>query len=174
MKHKPSLSPAPLIRRVGRGLLLAALCLPALSLSGQANQDEYRLLKSYETPKNAVSFDELTEVEGRWLRGETPFTGVAFKRFESGRLQQVFTLHKGLQDGPTYLWYPDGAPLMSANYRAGALQGRFLGWYAHGGVIYDMVLNQGVYGGDNIEDDREQSVQEDGEREGDAGFSDEE
>lgn len=174
MKQKPSLSPAPLIRRVGRGLLLAALWLPALSLSAQASQDEYRLLKSYETPKNAVSFDELTEVEGRWLRGEIPFTGVAFKRFENGRLQQVFTLQEGLQDGPTYLWYPDGAPLMSANYRAGALQGRFLGWYAHGGVIYDMVLNQGVYSGDNIEDDREQSAQEDGEREGDAGFSDEE
>jgi hypothetical protein len=54
-----------------------------------------------------------------------------------------------------YLWYPNSNPQMSANYRLGRLQGRFLGWYAHGGIIYDMMIGAYGYSGDLLEaDDR--------------------
>lgn len=164
----------------GYSFRLAALALLLLlgagwgQLFAQTNLDEYSVVKYYELPKTAVPFSALTEAEGIWLQDGQPFSGIAYERFANQRLQRVFNLFQGKQQGPSYLWYPDGAPLMSANYRLGALQGRFLGWYQNGGVIYDMVLNHGAYSGDYIDDDRAQAQIEDTEGEGDAATSDKE
>lgn len=166
--------------RRGYSSRLAALALLLLLVAGigqlfaQTNPDEYTVVKYYELPPSAVPFNALTQTEDIWLRDGKPFSGIAFERFDNKRLQRVFNLFQGKQQGPSYLWYPTGAPLMSANYRLGALQGRFLGWYQNGGVIYDMVLNHGAYTGDYIDDDRAQAQTEDTEGEGDAATSDKE
>ncbi|HQO47009.1 MAG TPA: hypothetical protein PK617_02855, partial [Candidatus Cloacimonas sp.] len=67
------------------------------------------------------------------------------------------------------MWYPDGSPQMSANYVNGYLQGRFLGWYNNGSVIYDLMINKGTYAGDNLMDEDESRASSEidiGEREG--------
>lgn len=117
-------------------------------LSAQGNKDEYDLVKSFVLPSIAVPVGDLSLENEVWLKDGEPFTGIAFERFENGKLARVLSLFRGLQQGPMYLWYPDGAPQMSATYRQGRLNGRFLGWYRNGGVIYDMAINQSGYAGD--------------------------
>ena len=151
------------------GALVFVFSLLAGNLTGQSKLEEYELVRSYVLPDSAVSFSLLVQEEDAWFRDGQPFTGIAFERFENGRLARLMQIRKGLQEGRSYLWYPDGAPQMSATYRAGRLNGRFLGWYRHGGVIYDMVINQSGYAGDYIEDDGARSAEESGDadREGD-------
>jgi antitoxin component YwqK of YwqJK toxin-antitoxin module len=121
-------------------------------LFAQSNREEYDLVKNYSLPKQAVPVKELAQADSVWLRGSQPFTGFAFDRYNNGQLARIFACKDGLQEGLMYLWYPDGSPQMSANYRLGRLHGRFLGWYLNGGVIYDMVINHSGYAGDYIED----------------------
>ncbi len=137
-------------------------------LSAQNRSEEYLLVKNYALPEIAVPADSLEQEEEMWTRDGLPFSGLAFETFNNGRLSRVMTLMNGLQDGPTYLWYPTGAPQMYANYRAGRLHGRFLGWYMHGGVIYDMVINDSGYAGDYIEDDGSRAQDSGGDSEPDA------
>lgn len=132
------------------------------ALAAQSNLEEYELVRSFVLPDSAVSFSLLDQQGEQWFRDGQPFSGIAFERFENGRLARLMQLRNGLQEGRSYLWYPDGAPQMSASYRAGRLNGRFLGWYRHGGVIYDMVINQSGYAGDYIEDDGSRSAEESG------------
>ncbi|HPM04772.1 MAG TPA: hypothetical protein PL160_03550, partial [Candidatus Cloacimonas sp.] len=78
-------------------------------------------------------------------------------------------LKAGKKHGLLLVWYPDGTPQMSVNYREGILHGRFLGWYNNGSVIYDMTLNNGTYAGDSMldnDDSRSSSETDDSEREG--------
>ncbi len=149
--------------------LLALLFLLTVALNAQANKEEYELLKNFALPKAAISASEIVQQDGIWFKDGKPFTGIAFDRFESGQLSRVFSLLRGTQNGPMYLWYPDGAPQMSANYRQGRLDGRFLGWYHHGSVIYDMVINASGYAGDYIERDGGADADDYFEREGDSG-----
>lgn len=67
-----------------------------------------------------------------------------------------------------YLWYPDGDPQMSATYRHGRLNGRFLGWYRNGRIIYDMAINQSGYVGDYFSREGDSESEDSFEREGDA------
>ncbi|NLW18472.1 MAG: hypothetical protein GXY81_02150 [Candidatus Cloacimonetes bacterium] len=150
-------------------LTLLLLLLPALN--AQSNREEYELLKSFALPKAAIPASDITQLDGVWLKDGKAFTGIAFNRFENGQLSRVFSLLRGLQNGPMYLWYPDGAPQMSANYRQGRLDGRFLGWYHHGAIIYDMVINASGYAGDYIERDGGGDADDIFEREGDTADS---
>lgn len=147
--------------------LLALFLLLLPTLNAQSNREEYQLLKSFALPKSAVPSSQITEIDGVWLKDGKAFTGIAFDRFENGKLSRVFSLLRGTQNGPMYLWYPDGAPQMSANYRQGKLDGRFLGWYHHGAIIYDMVINASGYAGDYIERDDGADADDIYEREGD-------
>ncbi len=149
-------------------LLAALLLLACLGLSAQTGSEEFELVKSYVQPKSAVPIAELSLEDELYLQNGEPFTGVAYELFASRRLSRVLNLFEGRQQGPTYVWYPDGAPLMSAQYNQGRLQGRFLGWYQHGGVIYDMVINSAGYAGDFIGDDRAQASDQDSETDQDA------
>jgi hypothetical protein len=154
-----------------RLLLLGILLLCWGLLSAQSNQEEYNLLKSFSLPKVAVPVSDLQLVNEVYQKDGNPFTGIAFEKFASGRLSRVISIFRGVLQGPEYLWYMDGAPQMSANYSKGRLQGRFLGWYRNGGIIYDMAINNGAWGGDYITDDGNRSAEDttstDGE--GDAG-----
>lgn len=119
----------------------------------QSNRDEFRFLQSYAKPDTAVHSSQIVHQGDVYLRDGKPFTGLLYETFPGGKLSRVMALRDGAQHGPTYLWYPDGTPQMSANYSHGRINGRFLGWYANGGVIYDMVITGGGYAGDFIEDD---------------------
>ena len=137
-------------------------------LAAQGSTDEYELVKTFVLPKIAVPIGEITLQNEVWLKDGTLFTGIAYERFENGNLSRVMSLLRGLQQGPMYLWYPDGAPQMSANYRQGRLNGRFLGGYRHGGVIYDMVINQGGLAGAYLSREDSQESDDFYEPEGDA------
>jgi antitoxin component YwqK of YwqJK toxin-antitoxin module len=139
------------------------------ALGAQTNKEEYGLLKSYILPEKAMPASELQVVSDTYLKDNEPFSGIAFERFENGRLSRVVSLFRGKQHGPMYLWYPDGAPQMSANYRNGKLHGRFLGWYRNGGIIYDMAINQDGYAGDYLDTDEALLDDAGPENEGDAG-----
>ena len=149
-------------------LLLLVFVFTALTgvLGAQSNSEEYSQVKSYILPPTAVPISETTMDGDLHLREGKAFSGLVYERFANGRLSRVLSLVKGLQQGPTYLWYPDGNPQMSANYRGGKLQGRFLGWYANGGIIYDMVINNGAYAGDYIEDDGARGLADSADTEG--------
>ncbi len=150
-------------------LLLTLSFIFVLSLlAAQNNTEEYDLVKTLVLPKAAVPVTELTLTNEVWLQDGEPFTGIAYERFENGKLSRVLSLFRGLQQGPMYLWYPDGAPQMSATYRQGRLSGRFLGWYRNGGIIYDMAINQGGYAGDYLTQEGGQDGEDSTELEGDA------
>lgn len=122
-------------------------------LFAQGNSEEFVALKRYTLPSTAIPIQDLVEKDANFSLKGQPFTGIAFERYENGQLLRVVHLHQGLQNGPLYLWYPNGNPQMSANYRMGRLRGRFLGWYANGGTIYDMMIGTNGYNGDILEDD---------------------
>jgi antitoxin component YwqK of YwqJK toxin-antitoxin module len=155
--------------RIALRLLLTLALVSILGLlAAQGNTDEYDLVKTFVLPKTAVPVSELTLSNESWSRDGELFTGIAFERFENGNLSRVLSLFRGLQQGPMYLWYPDGAPQMSAIYRQGRLNGRFLGWYRNGGVIYDMAINQSGYAGDYLSREGGQEGEDIYEPEGDA------
>jgi antitoxin component YwqK of YwqJK toxin-antitoxin module len=149
-------------------LLTLALFSVMGMLAAQGSTDEYELVNTFVLPKIAVPIGEITQENEVWLKDGTLFTGIAYERFENGNLSRVVSLLRGLQQGPMYLWYPDGTPQMSANYRQGRLNGRFLGWYRHGGVIYDMVINQCGFAGDYLSREDSQESDDFFEPEGDA------
>ncbi|MBW6513161.1 MAG: hypothetical protein K0B87_00175 [Candidatus Syntrophosphaera sp.] len=168
-------TPTPKAARTSRsrlnllpGLIFSLIFVARIGLlAAQSNQAEYDLVKTFKLPQAAVPLSELNQKEEVYMKDGTPFTGIAYERFENKRLARLLSLYKGLQHGPMYLWYPDGSPQMSANYRQGRLNGRFLGWYRHGGVIYDMVINQTGYAGDYVSDDETRRLTEGADSEGD-------
>ena len=125
----------------------------SLLFAARADSDEYQALKRYDLPSSAVAFNLLDEEDGFFRYEGEPFSGIAFEHYANGNLQRVMYLHQGVQHGPIYIWYPDAKPQMSAHYRQGRLRGRFLGWYANGNVLYDMMIGANGYIGDYMEDD---------------------
>ncbi|HNX38274.1 MAG TPA: hypothetical protein PKI15_07950 [Candidatus Cloacimonadota bacterium] len=165
-------------------LLLAVSALAACSgLKAQPNNDDFDLVKGYQLPETAVPLSDVQEVvvlpQGatqadmrdapRYMKYENKlFTGTTYERYDNGKLARVQNFKDGILDGPSYVWYPNGVPQMYVNYRHGQLNGRFLGWYMHGGILYDMVINNSGYAGDFIDDDRSMDSGETEEGEGDA------
>jgi antitoxin component YwqK of YwqJK toxin-antitoxin module len=130
-------------------LILVFINISCLAFA-QNRSEDYLLAKNWILPNNAIEFHDLKLEKDLHIYQDKPFTGLAYERFASEQLSRAVSYVNGKQDGLMLLWYPDGAPQMSAYYRDGMLNGRFLGWYQNGGVIYDMVLNRGAYMGDNV------------------------
>lgn len=152
-----------------RILLFLFLFLTVSLVYAQNVSEEYLAVKNWVLPKGAVAFAEIKVEQGLALYQGKAFSGIAFERFDTKQLSRVVFYQNGVQEGLTLLWYPDGSPQMSAVYRAGALNGRFQGWYHNGSVIYDMMINNGAYAGDNLADSDESRAEagsEDTEREG--------
>lgn len=148
-------------------LFIFTVLLAWLPLKAQSGE-EYQYLTKYSLPDTAVALSETQLVAGqRIYRGE-PFSGLAYERYPNRKLARVQSFKAGLADGQNYVWYPGGEPQMYVNYKAGRLNGRFLGWYMHGGIIYDMVINDNGYAGDYIDQDGQgyDAGVEDTEREG--------
>ena len=147
---------------------LMLLLLLSLGLLSAQIVEDYQLLKSYTLPDTAVAASETVEQAGMRLYRGLPFSGITYELYANQRLSRIITWKNGVQDGPSYVWYPGGEPQMSVNYRRGKIHGRFLGWYMHGGILYDMVINDKGYAGDNISDDgsREAGGDVEDEREG--------
>jgi len=140
---------------IGKSILLIltfSLMLMIIPIYGQTERDEFSYLKNYILPSNAVSIENLDEKEIMEYNAE-PFTGIAYESYKTGKLFRIVTYRKGIQHGPIMIWYPDGNPQMSANYKNGAPHGRFMGWYNNGKQIYNIFLNQGKLGADNLLDD---------------------
>ena len=56
-----------------------------------------------------VNLNQLTASEGSiYLVGGVPFSGFAIETFPDGRLQTQMPLMRGLQDGVTRHWHPNG------------------------------------------------------------------
>lgn len=154
---------APAVSR-GKWLLLFFFTVATLNaaLFAQRTSEEYVALRRYSLPASAVEIDSLQVLEQVYYRQGSPFSGISFERYPGGMLQRVMHLRDGVKHGPLYIWYPDGSPQMSAWYVQGRLRGRFLGWYANGNVIYDMVIGPGGYNGDFMQDDSRLSDDEPG------------
>lgn len=150
-------------------VLIIVFTLAIGSVLAQNMSEEYLFAKNWNAPDEAVLYRELKQEDGIYLFKGKAFSGIAIEQFSPTQLSRAVTLHQGKQNGLMLMWYPDGSPQMSATYRDGILHGRFLGWYHSGGVIYDMVINQGTYAGDNMaqsDDGRDDGDREDLEREG--------
>ncbi|MFO8145541.1 MAG: hypothetical protein R6T89_07435 [Candidatus Syntrophosphaera sp.] len=152
---------------------IVLICLFSLAvglLPAQRNSEEYGLVREFVLPRAAIPFSELSLEDELYVKDGHPFTGIAFERFENEKLSRLTSYLKGKQHGPMYLWYPDGSPQMSVNYRQGRINGRFLGWYRNGNVIYDMVINQDGFARDYVSDDdsRRLEAERESEGEGDA------
>jgi len=158
-----------------KSTLLFTLLLIAMSTGcyAAASQDEeYYALMQFKLPKPAVLLSNLTERDSVLYREDKLFTGTAFSRYANGDLQQVTQYKNGRKNGLMYVWYPDGKPQLMSYNTNGQLNGRFKGWYQFGGVIYDLVISKGKYGGDQLietDSSRETSEESDSEQTGDAG-----
>ncbi len=152
-----------------RILLFLFLFLTLSQAYAQNKSEEYLAVKNWVLPNEAISMKDIKVEDGIAQYKGKAFTGIAFERFDAKQLSRAVAYQNGIQEGLMLLWYPDGSPQMSAVYRGGALNGRFQGWYHNGNVIYDMMINNGTYAGDNLaegDDSRGEAGQEDTEREG--------
>lgn len=121
-------------------------------LYAQYIDEDKLLLMQYKLPESAVSDTLLTEIDSVMYINSKPFTGTAYSVYSNGKLQHSAQYINGWKHGTMYVWYPDGKPQLLSNYRKGFLNGRFKGWYQFGAVIYDLVMNEGKYTGDQLYD----------------------
>lgn len=136
-----------------RILVLLIILLGCLGLLQAQYADEEKLLmQQYKLPEGALPDSIMTEIDSvMYLDGEV-FNGTAFSRYENGQLQHVSQYVQGRKHGSTLVWYPDGKPQLMAHYRQGYLNGRFKGWYQFGAVIYDLVMRESAFKGDQLYD----------------------
>ncbi len=156
-------------RMIAGALLIFIFSLAFGYTHAQNISEEYSIVQRWSLPPNAMLLSELSLDDNVYSYQDQPFSGWVYEHYSNGRLQRAMSLLHGRQNGLMLLWYPDGKPQMSANYAAGYLHGRFLGWYNTGGVIYDMVINKGAYAGDSLldnDDSRTAADSGDDEREG--------
>lgn len=138
-------------------------------LFGTNFSDEYEMTLSFKLPEDAILLKDLNLNKDRlYLNGEL-FDGIAYEMYDEEHIYSATIYHKGLKDGLSLAWYPDGKPMMRASYAAGAPNGRFQGWYQNGAILYDIFLNKGKFAMDNLleeDDSRLQSESEIYEQEG--------
>jgi antitoxin component YwqK of YwqJK toxin-antitoxin module len=130
-------------------MLAGCFSLPAM----QYEDEDQQMMHQYKLPGNAIAEINLNATDSLMLQKGKPFTGTAFSRFENGKLQHATQYVNGLKQGLMLVWYPDGKPQLMSTYRKGHLNGRFKGWYQFGAVIYDLVLKDDAYMGDDLYDE---------------------
>ncbi len=139
-------------------------------LFAQSLDEDQLMMKQYKLPEKALPDSIMTEIDSvMYLNGKL-FTGSAYSLYDNGQLQHTAQYIKGLKHGTMYVWYPDGKPQLIANYRNNQLNGRFKGWYQFGAVIYDLVLKDSAYTGDQLYDtdtSRAETTSDDAEKTGD-------
>lgn len=139
-------------------------------LQAQSLDDDQLIMKQYKLPEKALPDSIMTEIDSVMYLENKPFTGTAYSYYANGQLQHAAQYNNGLKHGVMYVWYPDGKPQLMASYRNNKLNGRFKGWYQFGAVIYDLVLKDSAYKGDQLYDadaTRAETTAEDSEKTGD-------
>jgi len=131
---------------------LLILTLSAGLLTAQNLDEDQLLLKQYKLPAEAIADSLLTEIDSVMYKDGSLFTGTGYSVFANGQLQHATPYVNGLKHGTAYVWYPDGKPMLLANYRNNHLNGRFKGWYQFGAVIYDLVMRDSSLAGDQMYD----------------------
>jgi antitoxin component YwqK of YwqJK toxin-antitoxin module len=152
-------------------LLLAVLPVRVERLNAQNLDDDQLFMREYKLPETAKPEAELVVRDSLLLKDGKPFNGTAYLRYDNNQLQQATQYKDGLKQGMMLVWYPNGSPQLMSTYRKGHLNGRFKGWYQFGAVIYDLVLKDDAYSGDQmIENDaaRETGSGDDSEPAGDS------
>lgn len=150
-------------------ILLLFLILTCLgSLYAQGYDEDQLTMQQYTLPQGAVLESSLTVNDSISYLSDKPFTGTAYSLFPDNKLQLVEQFKNGMKHGIMYVWYPDGKPQLMSFYRYGHLNGRFKGWYQFGGIIYDLVMRDGHYTGDELYDSETTRSQTDA-GEGDSG-----
>jgi len=66
------------------------------------------------------------------INSETPFTGVAVNKYESGQNEEETTFKDGKLDGKYTLWYENGEKYAEGTYNDGKLVGLATSWYRNG------------------------------------------
>jgi antitoxin component YwqK of YwqJK toxin-antitoxin module len=134
-------------------ILLLALLVGSISFLIAQNLDEdQQTMRQYKLPEQAVLQTSLVSKDSLKLLDDKPFTGTAYSRYSNGQLQNITQYVKGFKQGSELIWYPDGRPQLMSTYRKNRLNGRFKGWYQFGAVIYDLVLKDSTYTGDQLSD----------------------
>lgn len=136
-------------------VFLAALLILVLStglLTAQYLDEDKLMMAQYKLPPMAVADSLLTEVDSVMFKDGELFTGTGYSVFANGQIQHATPYVNGLRHGTMLVWYPDGKPMLLANYRNGYLNGKFKGWYQFGAVIYDLVMKDSSLAGDQMYD----------------------
>ncbi len=121
-------------------------------LFAQSYDEDQITMQQYELPKNAVLESSLVVKDTISYFNDKPFSGTAYDLYTNKQLKLSSQYKNGMKHGIMYVWYPDGKAQLLSYYKYGHLNGRFKGWYQFGGVIYDLVMNQGHYAGDQLID----------------------
>jgi len=117
-------------------------------LFAQGYDEDQLTMQQYKLPDNAVLETTLTVKDTVSFLNDKPYNGTAYALYPNKNIKLSAQYKNGMMHGIMYVWYPDGKPQLMSYYRYGHLNGRFKGWYQFGGVIYDLVMNQGHYAGD--------------------------
>lgn len=133
-------------------ILLLVLTSSAVLLAAVNLDEDQLMMRQYKLPEQAVAESLLVVRDSLLLHDGMPYTGTAFSRYSNGQLQTATQYVNGIRQGSALVWYPDGKPQLISNYKAGRLNGRFKGWYQFGAVIYDLVLKDSAYAGDQMYD----------------------
>ena len=79
-----------------------------------------------------ITPDQLGEREDISYFEGTPYTGVAVKKYRSGRKWQEFTYKDGKKDGLWTRWHPNGRLRSKRTYKDGKLDGPLTVWLENG------------------------------------------
>lgn len=112
-------------------------------LSAQNLIDEYSFMKEYKLPNNAIKMQEMALKDSLMFYQNKAFSGTAYELSGNRVITGVTTYKSGIKHGQMLLWYNDGSPQLFSSNHYGAPNGRFLGWYPDGRIIYNLVLNRG-------------------------------
>ncbi len=131
-------------------LMLLVLAGSTVLLTAQSLDEDQLMMRQYKLPEQAVAESLVVVRDSLLTLDGTPYTGTVFVRYSNGQLQTATQYVNGRKHGSALVWYPDGKPQLISNYREGRLNGRFKGWYQFGAVIYDLVLKDSAYAGDQM------------------------
>ncbi len=134
-------------------LMLMLLAGGLAFLQAQPIDEDQQMMRQYKLPEQAVPEADLIVRDSLATYEGLVYTGTVYTRYANGQLQTAVQYVNGLKHGQMLVWYPDGKAQLISNYRKGHLNGRFKGWYQFGGVIYDLVMKDNAYAGDQMYDD---------------------
>jgi antitoxin component YwqK of YwqJK toxin-antitoxin module len=81
-----------------------------------------------------VNYDETEDVENITHYKGNPFTGICYRLYENGNLQEEFELLKGLKHGNFKKYFEDGQIQLEGEFKDGNRDGNSKEFYENGGI----------------------------------------